>query len=91
MPENSASLFRRKWREVSKVRDIRELYNELRSIDIIQNPSASYALSVRLEMIADHLRASRDIKWAERFDDLANVVEGNARNAMLALTPYSRK
>lgn len=73
------------------MRNIHELYSELRRIDIIQNHDASYALSVRLEMIADHLRASRDIKWAERFDDLANVVEGNARNTILALTPYSRK
>lgn len=73
------------------MRNIQELYNELRSVDITQNQDASYALSIRLEMIADHLRASREIKWAERFDDLANVVEGNARNAMLALTPYSRK
>lgn len=73
------------------MRNIRELYNDLRGIDAIQDKNASYALTVRLEMIADHLRASRDIKWAERFDDLASVVEGNARHVMLALTPYSRK
>lgn len=73
------------------MRNIRELYSELRSIDIIQSQYASYALSVRLEMIADHLRASRDIKWAERFDDLANVVEGNAREIAMSSTPYNRK
>ena len=52
---------------------------------------ASYALSVRLEMIADHLRANGNIKWAERFADLANVVEDNARYMALNLTPCSRE
>lgn len=51
---------------------------------------ASYALSVRLEMIAEQLRAKENIKWANRFDELARIVEENARIMALNSVPYSR-
>lgn len=51
---------------------------------------ASYALSVRLEMIADQLHAKGNAEWANRFDELARVVEENARIMALNSAPYSR-